>query len=65
MPHMPIKALVAEVRAKAAECLKRGLSEPKPHTAPVVVDPEAYAMAGWLANHADHVEALLNDYPEG
>lgn len=56
---MPVRDLVAEARAKAAECLARGLDmTSKP---PVIVDQWAYDMAGWLANHADHVESLLND----
>lgn len=62
MAHMPIRALVAEARGFATECAIRSRK--------LMLRDKAQAdtweaMAGRLANHADHVEALLNDYPEG
>ena len=55
MPHMPIKELVAEARALSKQCFDRAVDQ-KEMGFP-------YEMAGLLANHADHIEALFNDYP--
>ena len=63
MAHVPIEELVARCRDLAHECTKRGVGEPERYVAPTIADPFAYEMGGKLAELADNIESLFNDFP--
>jgi hypothetical protein len=61
MAHVPVRDLVQEARDMASMCLAQAFGSDVDKDHPVIVDEFAMKLAGMLANHADHVESLLND----